>query len=393
MQTNASEYKRYAIKPLRRIGAFIADLVLFMMISVSLYAVGVSQLIKVITPYHKYVDTQETAFNECKTILTDSHLVAYDSSDKEIKIDDYFKDNMSNRLYDVFIDDEDHYTDIYLHFYVYYCGSEINFSGAHKDYSVAWVNENVYHINSSDNYLFTLTSEDINLPLSFTDEAKKQLTNYLDGEINGESQKYYDGYINLMKEAWNDATDIIISSDEYARSANAYNDATNSILSIYSYSAMIFFTITYFLYYLLIPYLLKKGQTPAKKILHMGIYDDNNQPIKFTTLLFRTLIMYFFMFYLVMFLPMMDLGASVIYLPLMVINGYTFYLFFLAIVFILMSIASGVCMCITKNHQAFHDKMLNIFVMKDNVNLDEEVDNRPSNVIEQENFDRGSSVQ
>lgn len=393
MPNNATTYKRYVIKPLRRIGAFIADLVLFMMISVSLYAVAISPLIKSFKSYKGYVSNQETAFNECKTILVDSHLVSYDENDKEVKMEDYFKSNMAFKLNDTHYDEQGHYTDIYLHFYVYYCGNVLKFSSAHKNYAVSWVNENIYHVNSENNYLFAVTDGNLELPLSFTDEAKKQLNNYLSGEVNGESQKYYDDYISLMKEQWEAATDLIIASDEYSLNAEIYNSNANYILGIYSYSAMIFFTVTYFLYYLLIPYLFKKGQTIAKKILHIGIYDDNNQPIKFTTLLFKSLILYFFMFFLVMFLPMMDLGLSIIYLPLFTISGYTFYLFFLAIVLLLLTITSGVCMCITKNHQALHDKMLNIFALRDNVNLDEEIDNRPSNVIEQENFDRGSSVQ
>ena len=48
-------------------------------------------------------------------------------------------------------------------------------------------------------------------------------------------------------------------------------------------------------------------------------------------------------------------------------------------------------MCSSLNHQAFHDKMLNIYVMLDNANFDEE-EAKPSNVIEQENFDRGSQL-
>ena len=93
-----------------------------------------------------------------------------------------------------------------------------------------------------------------------------------------------------------------------------------------------------------------------------------------------------------MLLPVMDLGISIIYLPLFTIGNFTFNLLLPCIALLLLIIGLGVFMCINKNHQSPLDKILDLYALKDNVNLDEEIDNRPSNVIEQENFDRGSSV-
>ena len=393
MSKNNTPYKRHVIKPLKRIGAFIADFVLFMMVSISLYALAITPLAKTITPYKSYAANQEEAFEACKTLLVDSHLVQYDENDKEIKIEQTFEDNLKTRLSGAIYDESGHYIDIYLHFYVTYCSSSIHFSGSIKEYSISHVNKNVYHVNSEDNILFALTDENIDLPLSFSETAKKQLNDFYAGEVNGESQKYHDTYISLMTEAWNNATEILINSDEYTYQAEKYTDNTNKVLGIYSYSSMIFYTIMFFVYYLLVPFFIKKGQTPAKKILHIGLFDDENNPVKFKTVVFKSLMLYFFMFFGVILLPTMDLGLSVIYLPLFTIGGYTFNLFLLAMVMLILTIVSGIYMCIEKNHQSFHDKMFNIYLLKDNVDLNEEADNRPSNVIEQENFDRGSSVQ
>ena len=393
MPKNNTAYKKHVIKPLKRIGAFIADFIIFMMVSISLYALAITPLIKTITPYKTYVAEQQESFNACKTLLMKSHLVEYDENDKEVRIEQSFEKNLKDRLDGKVYDQNGHYIDIFLHFYVTFCESSIHFSGSTKNYSVQYVNENIYHINDENNILFSLTEDNINLPLSFSDNAKKQLNDYYSGEVNGESQKYHDTFITLMTESWNNATQVLIDSDEYTFSAEQYGVYSNKVLEIYSYSSIIFYTIMFFIYYLLVPFFIKKGQTPAKKILHIGLFDDENNPVKFKTVVFKSLMLYFFMFFGVILLPTMDLGLSIIYLPLFTIGAYTFNLFLLAIVMLMLTIISGVYMCIDKNHQSFHDKMLNIYLLKDNVDLNEEVDNRPSNVIEQENFDRGSSIQ
>ena len=56
------------------------------------------------------------------------------------------------------------------------------------------------------------------------------------------------------------------------------------------------------------------------------------------------------------------------------------------------SIAAFVYMIININHRAPHDKVLGLYVLLDSPEfLDESEDsNKPSNVLEQEEFDRGS---
>ena len=391
MQEKKSEYRRYTVKPLKRIGAFFADLVIFMMATISLYSLAITPLVQNITPYKQYLTQQNVAFDECRDMLKDSHLVTFDENNNEIKVENYFEDNLTDRLNDRLYYQDDSYVDIYLHFYHSYLSNKLTFSGNKKEYSIAWVNETIYKVKDESNILFSLNSEDINLPLLLSDTAKKEINNYRSGEVNATSQKYHDAFINLMKDKWNDAAELLATSDQYSASAERYNKNADNILAVYSYSSIIFFTIMFFLYYLLIPFLIKKGQTPAKKILHIGLFDEENNPIKFKTLLFRSLIQYVFMFFLVLFVPTMQVGISVIYLPLIIINNYILYLFFLCLVLLMLTIISGIYMCSSLNHQAFHDKMLNIYVMLDNVNFDEE-EAKPSNVIEQENFDRGSQL-
>ena len=391
MQEKKSEYRRYSIKPLKRIGAFFADLVIFMMATISLYSLAITPLAQTITPYKEYVTQQNVAFNECRNILKESHLVTFDEQDNEIKIENYFEDNLTDRLEDRMYYQDDTYVDIYLHFYHSYLSNKITFNNNQKDYSISWVNENIYKVNDESNILFALQDDNINLPLLLSDTAKKEINDYRSGEVNATSQKYHDTFIEMMKDRWEVAAELLANSDQYLSYADQYNKNADKIFAVYSYSSIIFFTIMFFLYYLLIPFLLKKGQTPAKKILHIGLFDEENNPIKFKTLLFRTLIQFVFMFFLVLFVPTMQLGFSVIYLPLIIINNYVLYLFFLSIVLLMLTIVSGIYMCSSLNHQAFHDKMLNIYVMLDNVNFDEE-EPKPSNVIEQENFDRGSQL-
>lgn len=391
MQEKKSEYRRYSVRPLKRIGAFFADLVIFMMVTISLYSLAITPLVQTITPYKEYLTQQNAAFDECRSIIENSHLVTFDEKGNEIKVENYFEDNLKVRLNDTVKDENGNYVDIFLHFYHSYLSNNLTFNGNKKEYSISWVNESIYKVNEETNILFALQDNDINLPLLLSETAKKEINNYYGGEVNATSQKYHDTFIEMMKDRWEVAAELLANSDQYLSYADQYNKNADKILAVYSYSSIIFFTVMFFLYYLLIPFLLKKGQTPAKKILHIGLFDEENNPIKFKTLLFRTLIQFVFMFFLVILVPTMQLGFSVIYLPLIIINNYVLYLFFLCMVLLMLTIVSGIYMCSSLNHQAFHDKMLNIYAMLDNVNFDEE-EPKPSNVIEQENFDRGSQL-
>ena len=151
---NTSDYRKHAIKPLKRIGAFVADLVLFMITTISLFSLAINPLVK-----------------------------------------ESFKKEMLHKLRDEVLDSDNHYYDTYLHFYAYYCSEVATFSDEKKNYTISWVNDTIYGINSEDNILFALTNNDINLPLRFSDTAKVELNNYLSGEVNATSQKYYDAYI------------------------------------------------------------------------------------------------------------------------------------------------------------------------------------------------------
>lgn len=391
MQEKKNEFRRHTIKSWKRVGAFFADLVIFMMVTISLYSLAIVPLTRTITPYKDYLTQQNAAFDECKNMLDESHLATFDDKGQEIKIEDYFEDNLKEKLNDHIYYDDGGYVDIYLHFYCSYLTNQLTYNQKPVNYSVQWVNENIYKVNDESNILFSLMEEDINKPLLLSETAKVEINNFYNGEVNATSQKYHDAFINLMKDNWEEAAELLATSDQYSYYSNQYNKNADNILSIYSYSSIIFYTIMFFLYYLLIPFLIKKGQTPAKKILHIALFDEENNPIKFKTLLFRTLIQFVFMFFLVIFVPTMQLGVSVIFLPLITINGYVLYLFFLAIVLLMLTLVSGIYMFGSLNHQAFHDRMLNIYVMLDNVSFDEE-DAKPANVIEQENFDRGSQL-
>ena len=92
MQEKKSEYHRYTVKPLKRIGAFFADLVIFMMATISLYSLAITPLVQNITPYKQYLTQQNVAFDECRDMLKDSHLVTFDENNNEIKVENYFEE-------------------------------------------------------------------------------------------------------------------------------------------------------------------------------------------------------------------------------------------------------------------------------------------------------------
>ncbi len=391
MAREKEKYHKNTVSPLRRLGSFIADAVFFIVLNMALYAVAIFPLTKQITKYSEYETKENAAYDECKSILKESHLLTFDAEDNEIKIEDHFKSNLYYLLNGNIKDESEHYYDIFVHFYVTYNNEKIKFNGESKINDIAYVNKNIYHYSEHTD-LFALREENEQLPLCFAEECANYLKQHINGSETKKSQEYYDKYISLMKEKWEEATSYISDSDEYSAAAKQFSLYSNKMFAILSYSSIILFTVLFAIYYFVIPLLMKKGQTLAKKFLRIGIFNEDHTPIRVSQLVTRTILQYVFYFFMVLFTPFLVCGLGFIYLPLFTINGYTFYLFFLAIVTLVFSIAAFVYMIININHRAPHDKVLGLYVLPDSPEfLDESEDrNKPSNVLEQEEFDRGS---
>lgn len=382
-------YNKNIITKTKRVLTYFADAVIFLIFTILIFSFGTMSIVKAVTPFNQIEDNIASTYEECRQMLEDSHLLSYTDEGQEQNTQTHIDENLKKKLVNFTYNDDNTYVDIFYHFYLTYNNS-LTYNGEVKTYSFETVNTEIYKYEDNKD-LFVLTNDDISLPMDFSDDAKTKLNAYLNDEITGENQALYNKYVSLVVDSMNKTMEVLGNSDQFIEKSGLYNSYVESILSLYALPVILTFTICFFIYYLLVPILLKKGQTPAKKILHVGVFDEGMNPIKPTFMVFRAVLQYLFYFHLILFIPYLQLGSNVINIPLFSIGNTTFYLFHLVVVTLLITIVDFIFMLFNLNNRTLRDKVSQLIVLKDApiiYDLEEEV--KADNVIEQERYDRGS---
>lgn len=353
----------------KRLGTYLADLVIFLILSITIYSIAVVPLAKAITPYNSYYEESTTCFEKCQDIAKNSKLVLIDENGKESKLDTLINEDLQNMLDGKYKENNGDFIEIFYYFYLDYVPTLT--LEAPQTYNIEWVNKNVFGISTAS-IIFEYDESKVGELVTFKEEAKTNLQAYLNGEENSESLKYYQTYLTKMSNAWQSAADLLSNSKDFSEPSKRYSKLSNQLMLIYSISSLITFTILFFLYYLLVPALFGKGQTFAKKILHVGVFDEEGKAISFKTLLVKSIVLYVLTFFAYSILPIYHVGMSMVTLPLFIIGDTIIYAFSPSIICF---IASVVCYFVAVNspkHQSLVDKVLRIQVMKENPDYIEE---------------------
>lgn len=366
MKNNKEKYFSNTITPWKRVGSYIADLVFFLIISILVYSVASFPIISSTTKLNDYYEIQKNTFDECRTLLEDSNLLRYDEDGNEKQLKDIFKDNLTYLVNDNYYKQDGSYNDIYYYFFLNFAPTRLTHKEAdHVDYNLEKINKELYKVDDSSNNIFTLNEADYNRPLKLKDEAKTQLSNFLNTEINATSQQYFDDYCNIMNDVWNVASKYVLISNEYQIPALEFTEAMNQYYLIHSIAVIITFLVCYGLYFILIPLITKNRQTLAKKILRIGIFEENFKPASRNKILIRYLVQMIFTFGFALFIPVLQVGMGILYMPLFIINGNPFYFFTFCMILLLMFLVDTVYMFININHRSIEDKLLKLLVIKD----------------------------
>jgi uncharacterized RDD family membrane protein YckC len=383
-------YNKNVITKGKRILSHLADAIIFLILSIVVYSFISLPIAQSVTPFKQFEETSIQSKADSLIIIQDSHLLSFDDEGNEVNIEEYFKENLSYKLDNFTYGNNNEYIDIFYYFYLDYSNNHLTFNNETSSYTIEYVNTNIYkYVDNQD--LFTLTDDDINKPLDFKAEIKTHLKDYLDGNITAENLEIYVKYVEIFIDGLEFSIDVLISSDQYSEVANIYNSAFKSLLFIYSYTALITFVILFFIYYLLIPLLIGKGQTLAKKVLHIGVFSLDMKPIKPTFLVVRSLFQFIFYLHLLLFIPYMQLGMNIINLPLFDLGSSTFNFLPIASISGLLCLFDLIFMTSNINNRTIRDKVLDLIVLKDAPEIyDLTKETKADNVIEQEKFDRGS---
>ncbi|MGM9873365.1 MAG: RDD family protein [Bacilli bacterium] len=397
MKKNKEKYFSNTISFWKRVGSYIADLVLFLIASILVYSVATYPIISSTTKLKDYYNVQVEKFNECRDLLLDSNLLRLDeegTSEKELK--DVFKEDLVFFVNEDYYKEDGSYNDIFYYFFLNFAPNNLTHENdLHVDYTMEMVNKDLFKVDDEDNNIFALNNGDYNLPLKLQDEAKAQLNDYLNTEINATSQQYFDDYLEIMNAIWSVSTAYILNSNEYLTPANSFNNAMNSYYLIHSIAVIITYIVCYSLYFILVPLLTKNRQTLAKKILRIGIFEENFTPASRKKILVRALVQMIFTFGFSLFIPIMQVGMGILYMPLFVINGKPFYYFTFNMIILAFLLCDTIYMLVNINHRAIEDKLLRVLVIKDSPEFlnPSDLDSGEEVVEKLDTTDDGSQVQ
>ena len=108
------------------------------------------------------------------------------------------------------------------------------------------------------------------------------------------SEEYYNYAMKLFSEERNKASEVLLTSNEYNEASHLFINSANRLYNLVAVSSLITYTILFFLYYFIVPLCLKKGQTFAKKMLHIGVFFKDNKMVTPGRLFARWLFQYIF---------------------------------------------------------------------------------------------------
>ena len=267
----------------------------------------------------------------------------------------YIEDKLSMQDYR----ENDKYLDPLYYFYLNYANENLTKDNKSYHFNENYVRSEIFRIDQQEEPI--LWDKTYQGPIRLTEEAKNYLSAYLANDITSVNSGYYGKISNFIESSLLDAEKILLESDQYQ---TAYKSIMRDNLVIYyhlSISSIISYTVFFFLYYLLIPYLLKHGQTPVMRILRLSMVKEDNQGVDFKILLLRSLMQFIAYSFIILFLPYFVIGSAIFSLPLISVFGVTINLFVLAIFSILLLIASGITCLVTEYKQNIYDKITRVY--------------------------------
>ena len=347
------------VRPRRRLLAFLGDIVLFYIVAASIFMLAIYPLVTHLPSFKAPYESQQIKLEECRQMYKDASLVYLDDNGGVVSRSLTAKRYIEDKLSMVDYRDDNKYLDPLYYFYLNYANENITKDNVSYHFDENYVRSEIFKIDQQEEpFLWDKTYVG---PIRLTEEAKNYLSAYLANDITAVNSAYYGKIASFIENSLLDAEKILLESDQYQ---TAYKSIMRDNITIYyhlSISSVISYTVFFFLYYLLIPYLLKHGQTPVMRILRLSMVKEDNQGVDFKILLLRSLMQYIAYSFIILFIPYFVIGSAIFSLPLISVLGGTINLFVLAIFSILLLIASGITCLVTEYKQNIYDKITRVY--------------------------------
>ena len=366
--------------PIRRILSFLADALIFFILTAAIYTVGIFKIVESTPNFSNAKTEQETSLKACKDIYFDSHIAIknYDGSVKgTVDTIRYYIETKTNEQPEV---TDGKYKDVFYYYYLNYANNRLMHNGVVDTYTLEYVNNLFTEDNVGDVQLWD--TSDNSAPIVLKSEEKALIKEYLKGSDHHtkENEGSYKKIYAFAEKQFGTIDKLIANSDQYK---NNYEKVLRNNDIIY-YSITASCTITYVVffavYFVVIPLFLKNGQTLGKRILSIRIVDSDEKPIRNREMILRAVLQCLCYSFGANFIPYLVLGIGIIQLPLITIGGFTIKFFVFSIVTLLISIVSFIILCAKENKQALHDLAVGAYAI-DTRNVYKKENNTEDRVI------------
>lgn len=349
------------VRPRRRLLAALGDLLLFYIITAALYMLAIYPLTKALPSFKNSVQSQEVSLEACRNMYIDGHLVSRDSNGNAMSSELLIHQYVYNKANKEDFDDNGDYYDPFYYFYVSYANDNLKINGETLSYSVDYVRNEIYKIDEQSEPILWDTS--YAGPAKLTDDARTNINKYLNNDITAQNKAYYDKIVDLFKNELVEAEKVLVGSDQYKASYAMVMKENQIIFYHFTISAIITYTVFYFLYFLLVPALFKNGQTFANRILKISFVTRDDKPIPFPTLLLRSVLQYLGYYFFPLIIPYLILGNAIFSLPMITIATFTIDLWLAAVVGIVLCVASFIFNLATTYKQNVYDKITDVYAL------------------------------
>ncbi len=168
--------------PLRRMLSFLADALMFFILTAAIYTVGIFKIVESTPTFSNARIEQETSLAICKNIYFDSHIAIknYDGSVKNAE--ETIKHYINLKLNDDPEVVDGKYKDTFAYYYINYANNKLSHDDVQDSYTIEYVNSLFSEDNNSDVSLWDLS--DNTLPAVLKSEQKELIKAYLNGVDN-----------------------------------------------------------------------------------------------------------------------------------------------------------------------------------------------------------------
>lgn len=308
------------IKPFKRLLTCLGDLLIFLIISIVAFSFAATPIIKTIPSYQGYAAQYDNGIAEQQKMYVDAALLDYKEEGVAFTSGEWRDIYIQNKIDKKDYDESGKLLDIFSCFYVDFL------NGKHSDnreysYDRDWVNQKIYRYDSQGDIVLWETPTESNQIIHLTDQAIAYLKDYMNDNRTVNSVKYYNEIKSFTENNIVKAAEILNGLDEFKAVEKNTEDGRNKLLFVNCITAIIVYTILFFIYFLLIPALMGKGQTITKKILKVALYGYDGKPIKFTNLLLRSILEWLLFSFCILLIPYFQVGTLSVIMPMMFING------------------------------------------------------------------------